>query len=64
MKVDESHIIATNSVLYRHAVAKKYLASKTGKVLKIVVEYVNYVQNSALMHLIFKKLYNEVGSEF
>lgn len=33
-------------------------------VLKIVVECVNYVRNSALKHCIFKELCNETGSEF
>ncbi|XP_076055299.1 protein FAM200C-like [Oratosquilla oratoria] len=47
-----------------HALAAKTLPPKIAEVLKIVVECVNYVQNSALKHCIFKELCNEMGSEF
>ena len=44
--------------------ATKTLPPKLAEVLKIVVECVNYVRNSALKHRIFKELCNEMGSEF
>ncbi|XP_045113670.1 protein ZBED8-like [Portunus trituberculatus] len=48
----------------QHALATKTLPPKLAEVLKIVVECVNYVRNSALKHHIFKELCNEMGSEF
>ncbi|XP_054464244.1 protein FAM200C-like [Anoplopoma fimbria] len=45
-------------------VGNKNLASKTGRSTKNVVECVNYVQNSAMKHRIFKELCQEMGSEF
>lgn len=64
VKGDAPHIIVTHCVLHRHALATKTLPSKLAEVLKIVVECVNYVRNSALKHRIFKELCNEIGSEF
>ncbi|XP_054591621.2 protein FAM200C-like [Nothobranchius furzeri] len=45
-------------------VGNKTLPPKMAEVLKIVVECVNYVRNSALRHRIFSKLCKEMGSEF
>lgn len=64
VKADAPHIIVTHCVLHRHALATKTLPPKLAEVLKIVVECVNYVRNSALKHRIFKELCNEMGSEF
>ena len=64
MKADAPHIIVTHCVLHRHALATKKLPPKLVELLKIVVECVNYVRNSALKHRIFKELCNEMGSEF
>ena len=64
VKADAPHIIVTHCVLHRHALATKTLPPKLAEVLKIVVECVNYVRNSALKHRIFKELRNEMGSEF
>lgn len=64
VKADAPHIIVTHCVLHRHALATKTLPPTLAEVLKIVVECVNYVRNSALKHRIFKELCNEMGSEF
>jgi hypothetical protein len=64
VKSDAPHIIVTHCVLHRHALATKTLPPKLVEVLKIVVECVNYVRNSAMKHRIFKELCNEMGSEF
>ena len=64
VKAGAPHIIVTHCVLHRHALAAKTLPPKLAEVLKIVVECVNYVRNSALKHRIFRKLCNEMGSEF
>ena len=64
VKADAPHIIVTHCVLHRHALATKTLPPKLAEVLKIVVQCVNYVRNSALKHRIFKELCNEMGSEF
>ena len=64
VKADAPHMIVTHCVLHRHALATKTLPPKLAEVLKIVVECVNYVRNSALKHRIFKELCNEMGSEF
>lgn len=64
VKVAAPHIIITHCVLHRHALTTKTLPPKLAEVLKIVVECVNYVQNSALKHRIFKELCNEIGSKF
>lgn len=64
VKADAPHIIVTHCVLHRHALATKKLPPKLVELLKIVVECVNYVRNSALKHRIFKELCNEMGSEF
>ncbi|GAA6077221.1 protein ZBED8-like [Tachysurus ichikawai] len=45
-------------------VGNKNLTSNTGRSIKIVVECVNYVRNSALRHCIFSELCKEMGSEF
>ncbi|XP_040275794.1 protein ZBED8-like [Bufo bufo] len=47
-----------------HALATKTLPPKLAEELKIVVECVNYVRNSALRHRIFRELCKEMGSEF
>lgn len=64
VKSDAPHIIVTHGVLHRHALATKTLPPKLAEVLKIVVECVNYVRNSAMKHRIFKELCKEMGSEF
>ena len=64
VKAGAPHIIVTHCVLHRHALATKILPPKLEEVLKIVVECVNYVRNSALKHRIFRELCNEMGSEF
>ncbi|XP_063844736.1 protein FAM200C-like [Scylla paramamosain] len=64
VKADAPHIIVTHCVLHRHALATKNLPPKLAEVLKIVVDCVKYVRNSALKHRIFKELCNEMGSEF
>ncbi|XP_073485045.1 protein FAM200C-like [Aquarana catesbeiana] len=53
-----------SKVWFWHALATKTLPPKLAEVLKIVVECVNYVQNSALRHRIFRELCKEMGSEF
>ncbi|XP_044151372.1 protein ZBED8-like [Bufo gargarizans] len=58
VKADAPHIIVTHCILHRHALATKTLPPKLAEVLKIVVECVNYVRNSALRHC------KEMGSEF
>ena len=62
IKAGAPHI--TQCVLHRHALATKTLPPKLAEVLKIVVECLNYVRNSALKHRIFRELYIEMGSEF
>ncbi|XP_073510794.1 protein FAM200C-like [Phyllobates terribilis] len=47
-----------------HELATKTLPPKMAEVLKTVVEFVNYVRNSALRHRIFSELCKEIGSEF
>lgn len=64
VKADAPHIIVTHCILYRHALATKTLPPKLAEVLKIVVECVNYVRNSALRHRIFSELCKEMDSEF
>ncbi|XP_040275747.1 protein ZBED8-like [Bufo bufo] len=64
VKADAPHIIVTHCILHRHALATKTLPPKLAEVLKIVVECVNYVRNSALRHRIFRELCKEMGSEF
>ncbi|XP_056138432.1 protein FAM200C-like [Lampris incognitus] len=64
VKSDAPYIIVTHCVLHRHALATKTLPPKLAEVLKIVVECVNYVRNSAMKHRIFKELCKEMGSEF
>ncbi|GAA6096792.1 protein ZBED8 [Tachysurus ichikawai] len=53
VKADAPHIIVTHCILHRHALATKTLPPTLAEVLKIVVECVNYVRNSALRHRIF-----------
>ena len=50
--------------MHRHALATKTFTPKLEEVLKIVVEYVNYVRNNAMKYRIFKKLCNEMSFEF
>ena len=64
LKTDAPHITVTHCLLHRHALATKTVTPKLAEVLKIVVEYVNYVQINAMKHPIFKKLSNEMSSEF
>ncbi|XP_067128937.1 protein FAM200C-like [Centruroides vittatus] len=64
VKADAPHIVVTHCILHRHALATKTMPPKLAEVLKIVVECVNYVRNSALRHCIFKELCKEMGSEF
>ena len=58
VKSDAPHIIVTHYVLHRPALATKILPPKLAEVLNIVVECVNYVQNSAMKHRIFKEFCN------
>lgn len=64
VKANAPHVIFTHCILHRYALATKTLPPKLAEVLKIVVECVNFVRNSALKHRIFKELCNEMGSEF
>ena len=64
LKADAPQITVTDCLLHRHALATKTFSPKLAEVLKIVVEYVNYVQNNAMKHRIIKELYNEMSSEF
>ena len=64
VKTDAPHITVTHCLLHRHALATKTFPPKLAEVLTIVMECVNYVRNSALKHLVFKELCNEMGSEF
>ena len=64
LKADAPHITVTHCLLHRHALATKTFTPKLAEVLKIVVEYVNYVRNNAMKHCIFKELCNEMSSEF
>lgn len=63
VKTDAPHI-TLRRVLQRHALATKTLPQKLAEVLKIVLKCVNYVQNSTMNHIIFKKLCNEIRREF
>ncbi|KAF2353302.1 hypothetical protein FHG87_015941 [Trinorchestia longiramus] len=63
VKANAPHIIVTHCILHRHALATKTLPPKLVEVLKIV-DYVNYMQISALRHRIFSELCKEMGSEF
>ena len=47
LKADASHIKVTHCVLHRHTLATETLPPILAEVLKIVVESVNYVRNSA-----------------
>ena len=64
LKAHALHIFVTHCLLRRHALATKTFIIKLAELLKIVVEYVNYVQNNAMKHRIFKKLCNEMSSDF
>ena len=64
VRADAPHITVTHCVLHRHALATKTFPPKLAEVLKIVVECVNYVRNSATKHRVFKELCKEMGSEF
>ena len=64
VKAHAPHVTVTHCLLHRHALATKTFPSKLAEVLTILVKSVNYVQNSALKHRIFKVLCNEMGSEF
>ena len=64
VKADAPHIVVTHCILHRHALATKTMPPKLAEVLKIVVECVNYVRNTALGHRIFKELCKKMESEF
>ena len=64
MKADEPHINVTHCLLLKHALARKTLPRKLAKVLRMVVECVNNVRNSAMKRCIFEELCNEVGARF
>ena len=64
LKADAPHITVTHCLLHRHALATKTFTPKLTEVLKIVVEYVNYVRNNAMKHRIIKERCNEMSSEF
>ena len=59
-----TYITVTHCLLHGHALATKAFTPKLAEVLKIVVEYVNYVRNNAMKHRIIKELCNEMSSEF
>ena len=61
VKAHAPHIPVTHCLLHRYVLATKTFPPKFSEVLTIVVDY---VQNSALKHCIFKKLCNEIGHEF
>ena len=63
VKANAPHVTVMHCLLNRHALAAKTFLPKLAKLLKIVVECGNYVQNSAMKHRIFKQLCNETGSE-
>ena len=64
VKADAPHITVTHCLLHKHALATKTFTPKLAEVLKFVVEFVNYVRNSVIKHHIFKKLANEMDSNF
>ena len=64
LKANAPHITVTHCRLHRHALATKTFTPKLTEVLKIVVEYVNYVRNNAMKQRIFKELCNEISSVF
>ena len=64
LKANAPHRTVTHCLLHRHALATKTFTPKLAEVLKIVVEYVNYVQNNAMKQRIFKELCNEISSVF
>ena len=64
LKADAQHITVTHCLFYRHALATKAFTPKQAEVLKIVMEYVNYVRNNAMKHHVFKELCNEMSFEF
>ena len=64
LKANAPHITVTHCLLHRHALATKTFTPKLTEVLKIVVEYVNYVRNNAMKQRIFKELCNEISSVF
>ena len=64
LKANAPHITVTHCLLHRHALATKTFTPKLAEVLKIVVEYVNYVRNNAMKQHIFKELCNEISSVF
>ena len=64
LKTNAPHITVTYCLLHRHALATKTFTPKLKEVLKIVVEYVNYVRNNAMKYRIFKQLCNEMNSKF
>ena len=59
LKADAPHITVMHCLLHRHALATKTFTPKLAEVLKIIVEYVNYVQNNAMKHRIFKERCNK-----
>ena len=64
LKTNAPHITVTHCLLHRHALLTKTFTPKLADVLKIVVEYVNYVRNNAMKQRIFKELCNEISSVF
>ena len=62
MKADAPHMIITHCLLHKYALATKTFTPKLAKVLKVMVECVNYVRNSAVKYHLFKDLCNEMGS--
>ena len=64
LKANAPHITVTHCLLHRHALATKTFTLKLTEVLKIVVEYVNYVRNNAMKQSVFKELCNEISSVF
>ena len=64
LKFNAPHITVTHCLVHRHALATKTFTPKLTEVLKIVVEYANYVRNNAMKQRIFKDLCNEINSVF
>nr|XP_040564373.1 protein ZBED8-like [Lepeophtheirus salmonis] len=60
VKSNVPQIFITQCVLHRHSLPTKTLPLKVGQVLKVVVECVNYLRNSAMKHRIFKELCEEM----
>lgn len=59
VKAHTPQFIFTYCVLHRYALETKKMPPKLAKLLKLLVECLNYVQNSAMNHRIFKEMRNK-----